>query len=205
MRILLFCILLMLFTGIWPAVALPQNPSPAFFPATLVSCKDEHNCDTTPQHLEQFVKDFYRWYLVSMDSTPLESWNELPGKTLEKSKDKDKEFKQLILMKSITPAFYAWLSTAFDEDGGRIQNRTYCSPDINFFTCSQDIFDDWLDTVSAQLIEVNSAYALLIVRFTTLRKDADEQTYPPHLIAVHLKPVDGFWRIAGTQMLSPME
>lgn len=125
-------------------------------PPALVTCKTKTTCDHNPKHLEQFVADFYKWYVTSVNEELSFSKKTFSTKQLENRKKLHDQNEEHILKERLSPRFYVWRQKSFDNYGSAFSDNQYCSGDIDPITCSQDILNEWMYNATAQLIAMDA-------------------------------------------------
>jgi hypothetical protein len=191
---LVITIFLIIFSLISTSVS-AKNSNPELVeiaPPKLVECKTKGICDHDQQHLEEFVRGFYNWYMVSSDLQFSPSWDKLSKEEHKKRLEAHWKKEQNIIKQNITRHFQEWIDKGFvDGEMVDVPDDLYCGSGVNYFTCSQDIGDDWINNASAELIAIGSNRAVLLVKMPpNPTPDQFSKT-----LSVTIKPEGGFWKI----------
>lgn len=163
-------------------------------PPKPLMCISNTQCDTNPERLEQFVSQFYIWYVQAKknlySSIPRNlSHSQQYAIFQQKNKNIYAIYKDLL-----TDNFYTWYTTFDQTDLGIFPARFCSEDDLDPFLCTLDFPEQW---PSRPIVKVIASDWRSIKLAVTLPEWIDEakNIQKSQMIYVYLKPYKNTLRI----------
>jgi hypothetical protein len=191
-----------------PSVLFAKSQAPEIpyvAPPKLVECKTEQTCDHDPKHLEEFVINFYEWYIKEHNKLSQPDWNtytiperekdynleELETLWVKRGKLGDSKLKEMVISK-----LAAWIYIAPEYDNGK-PAKYFCARDYDPILCQEYIPDSFKSKLTTKILNLDS-HSVQILLFLPKAIYNGGNLKPTSLtnLSVWLETEDGAWKIS---------